>query len=413
MKERLQKLLKAKEARKAELVEKSQTTDKVDELRSINAELTALNNEIAELRGMIDAIKDEEPAEEKPAGNDEPKPADEQRSAAPVGKTQVLASYGVAAAAQVKTDDRAAERAEAEKRGKMLMEGRSITVGSSNIILPAYQATDIRPTFNEVSSLLDRVQIKRLVGGESFKQPYLKGYGTAGYATEAGDPDTAEPVFGYADINKAKIAAYAEDTEEVLKLPAADYDTEVQRGIRIAIRKKITREILLGGGSTNQLVGIFSAAATAIEVDTDLPISEIDETTLDEIIYTFGGDEDVEDPAVLVLNKKDLKAFAMLRTADGKKVHQVTTRGNFGDIDGIPFIINSACNAISDSTTADGAYCMAYGPLSNYMLTIFSDIDIARSTDYKFKQGMIAHRGVVFIGGNVVSQNGFLRVKKG
>jgi hypothetical protein len=55
---------------------------------------------------------------------------------------------------------------------------------------------------------------------------------------------------------------------------------------------------------------------------------------------------------------------------------------------------------------------MAYGPLSNYMLTIFSDMDVTRSTDYKFKQGMIAHKGVVFAGGNVVSKNGFLRVKK-
>ena len=55
---------------------------------------------------------------------------------------------------------------------------------------------------------------------------------------------------------------------------------------------------------------------------------------------------------------------------------------------------------------------MAYGNLKNYQLTIFSDIDVKRSTDYKFKEGMIANRGVVFAGGNVVSYNGFLRIKK-
>lgn len=42
--------------------------------------------------------------------------------------------------------------------------------------------------------------------------------------------------------------------------------------------------------------------------------------------------------------------------------------------------------------------------VSNYQLTIFSDMDVQRSTDFKFKQGMIAHRGSVFAGGNVISK---------
>ena len=55
---------------------------------------------------------------------------------------------------------------------------------------------------------------------------------------------------------------------------------------------------------------------------------------------------------------------------------------------------------------------MAYGNLKNYQLAVFSDIDVKRSDDYKFKEGMIAHKGVVFVGGNVVSYKGFVRVKK-
>jgi HK97 family phage major capsid protein len=309
-------------------------------------------------------------------------------------------------------DREAKAREEAEKRGQALKENRAVTVGASSIILPQYQATDIRPTFNEVSSLVDRVTIKTLLGGESFKQPYLAGYGIGDYTTEGADYAEAEAVYGYADINKAKITAYAEDTEEVQKLPAAAYDAEVMRGIRVAIRKKLAREILVGTGATNRLVGIFSTAATAIDPATDIEIATIDNNTLDEIIFSYGGDEDVEDAAVLILNKKDLKAFSKLRTTDGKKFHNIVTNGNTGTIDGIPFIINSACKAISDPATAVGEYCMAYGPLSNYMLTIFSDMDVQRSTDYKFKQGMIAHKGVIFVGGNVVSKNGFLRIKK-
>ena len=299
-----------------------------------------------------------------------------------------------------------------EKRGQALMENRAVTVGSGNVVLPKHSATDIRPTFNEVSTLIDRVSSKTLKGGESYQQPYIKSYGEGDYTTEGNDYNTSETTFGYADITKAKVTAYSEDTEELKKLPAADYDAEVMKGITVATRKKLTREILIGTGATNRLAGIFSAAATAIDSATDLEISAIDASTLDEIVYSYGGDEDVEDAAVLILNKLDLKAFAKLRTSDGKKVYNVVSQGNSGTIDGVPFIINSACKAVSDAKTTAGQYNMAYGPLSNYQLTIFSDMDVQRSTDFKFKQGMIAHRGSVFAGGNVISKNGFLRVKK-
>jgi Phage capsid family. len=307
-----------------------------------------------------------------------------------------------------------AEREEAEKRGQALKEGRTVTISSTQLILPKHYATDIKPTFREVSSLIDRVNIKELKGGESFQQPYLVGYGEGDYTLEGADYAVAETQFGYATINKAKVTAYAEDTEEVLKLPAADYDAEVRKGVREALRKRITKQILVGAGTSNTIVGIFSANATAIDPATDLPIATIDNNTLDEIIYSFGGDEAVEEQAVLILNKKDLKAFAQLRTTDGRKLHEIKFNpdGNSGTIDGIPFIINSACKAISDPATVADDYCMAYGPLANYMLVIFSNIEILRSTDYKFRQGVVAHRASIFVGGNVVAKNGFLRIKK-
>jgi len=302
---------------------------------------------------------------------------------------------------------------ESEKRGKALKENRSVTIASAGVLLTKHQATDIKPTFNEVSSLIDRVTTKTLMGGESYEQPYVVGYGEGDYTAEGTDYTDAEPIFGKATIGKTKITTYAEDSEELVKLPAADYDGEVVKGITIASRKKVTREILIGTGAANHMAGIFSAAATAIDAATDISISAIDELTLDEIVYSYGGDEDVEDAGVLVLNKKDLKAFAQLRDAEGRKLHTITGKGNTGTIDTVPYLINSACKAVSLAATANGSYCMAYGPLSNYLITIFSDMDVQRSTDYKFKQGMIAHKGVVFTGGNVVSKNGFLRVKKG
>lgn len=371
------------EARKAEIRKLLETEDAEVDLEALDKELKSLDAEKAEIerrKTMAASIQ---------AGT---------ASAAPVAST--------------KPDARAAEAADAEKRGQDLKEFRAVTIAGGTLVTPAHQATDIKPTFNEVSSLIDRVNTMPLNGGESFTQPYEKGAGEGGYTAEGADFTESDSTFGYASIAKAKITIYTEDTEEVLKLPAANYDAIVERNNRTGLRKKITKEILVGDGAANHLVGIFSAAATAIDAATDIEIAAIDDTTLDEIIYAYGGDENVEDTAVLILNKKDLKAFATLRDADNKKVYTIVNRGNTGTIDGIPFIINSACKAISDAAVAAGSYSMAYGPLSNYTLAVFSDIDLQRSTDYKFKSGHIAHRGSIFVGGNVTAKNGFLRVKK-
>ena len=203
-------------------------------------------------------------------------------------------------------------------------------------------------------------------------------------------------------------------TEEVERLAEAPYAEAVLGAVETSLRKKLAKEILVGTGADNTLTGIFSAKATAIDAGTDITISKIDNTTLDSIIYGYGGDESVEGMNLLILNKKDLAAFARLRNTDGSKFHTIIMSGNGGSgtIDGTPFVINSACGSIADSKTAADAYCMAYGNPLNYQLTIFSDPEIKKSTDYKFKEGMVCHRGVVFAGGNVVSANGFIRIKK-
>jgi hypothetical protein len=111
MKKRLLKLLKAKEDARAAMVAKVDTIEDVAELRSLNNQLTDLNAEIADLRSMVAAIPDEEPPAVEPN-------AEEQRSAgSPVGKTQILATYGVGAGESEDKEERAALQQKYEKRG--------------------------------------------------------------------------------------------------------------------------------------------------------------------------------------------------------------------------------------------------------------------------------------------------------
>lgn len=317
-----------------------------------------------------------------------------------------------------------------DTRGKAIKDGKNVkfsakavtknvkALTSADAAMPVHTAADVNETFNDVSSLVDRVKNVQLEGGETYQRGFVKSYGDgAGATAEGADYNPSEPTFGYVTIKKEKITAYTEEPEEMVKLPNADYDSVVEGSVTKAIRRYLSRQILIGDGSTSKFKGIFhnptEAAEQVIDPATDITtITAIDDGTLDEIIYSYGGDEEVEDVAVLILNKKDLKAFAKLRDKQGRKVYTIVNHGNTGTIDGVPYIINSACKAISDAKTAAGDYNMAYGPLQNYEMAIFSDIDARKSTDYKFKQGQIAYRADIFAGGAVAAYNGFVRVKK-
>ena len=298
-----------------------------------------------------------------------------------------------------------------EKRAASLRENRVIQVSSEEILLPEHTASGLAPVpFAQVSSLVDRVNVINLNGGETYKKSFVKSNGIAGTTLEGQPYSETEPAFGYLTISKVKITAYTEITEELEKLPAIPYQAEVLRNINISLKKKISEQILRGAGTTNTFTGIFSDAAVALADKAPLEIEAITDSTLDDIVFAYGGDEEIEGGAVLILNKNDLRAFAGLKTQEGRKVHTIDYVNK--TIDGIPYIINSHCKAISDSNTAAGEYGIAYGALKNYEVPVFSPVEIGKSTDYKFKDGIISYKASVFTGGNVVGYNGFLRIKK-
>jgi HK97 family phage major capsid protein len=367
-----------------------------DEKRSKDANLKELEQEVRELNEELEELQTRERLMKETAGLNSGQ-----------NEARTIETFNTSQQQETRSD---VEETDWEQRGQDLYEKRAVTVASGDLVLPKHTSANIKGTFNQVSTLLDRVTVTPLEGGESYETPFEISHGEGNYTAEGEAYFDVNQEFGYATINKTKVTAYNEITEEVLKLPRANYAERTVEGVRKALRKKIAKEILVGSGAAGEFTGIFSANATAINPATDITLSAIDEDTLDTIIYAYGGDEDVEDEAVLILSKDDLRQFAKVRYADGRKAYEVVNNGNTGSINGVQYIINSAAGSLA--TAADGAYLMAYGPLSNYEMAVFSPTDVKRSEDVKFKEGMIAHRGSVFAGGNVVAQNGFLRVKK-
>lgn len=300
-------------------------------------------------------------------------------------------------------------------------ERRAMTVTSTppSIVIPTHTGATISATFPAVSSLIESVTHLSLQSGESFKQPYATGFfDTAYYTDEAAEAALMDIQFGYAELNRCKITAYAELSEELQKLPAAPYAETVFQAVGIAIRKAVTKEILFGEGinsegTRHRLTGIFSDKATAIDADTDLAISQITDTLLDDILLKYGGDTDVAQPATLIINKQDLLALSKVRSSVKSRINEITfDTGNTGRINGIPFIIDSNLPAITDPATKSGDYVMCYGNPRNYTLVEFSPLTIEKSVHYKFPRGIVCFRGTAFVGGNVTKQNGFLRIVK-
>ena len=209
------------EKRKSELVAKSKDCNNVEELRSIQAQIETINEDLTELREEETAAKlKSEISDERTAALNEV----ETRDATP----DFTPRKGFKSVEERKNqfDDIFEKR---EKAGKDLKDNRAVksdysltgelravTVGNGTTIsVPHFYSPTINPDFPVVSSLIDGVDTLTLNGGESFRQPYVARITAGNYTSETGNAATADTTFAYADINRAKVTAYSEITEEL------------------------------------------------------------------------------------------------------------------------------------------------------------------------------------------------------
>lgn len=373
--------LKQAELEKAENDE--QLEERTKELKAINDELKEVEDEVAKIDEENEEILEEE---RKKMENKE------------VRKVTIETP-----------EERAEQVKKIEERAKALKEGRAVMIAADEILVPDHQATELAAyPFQEVSSIVDLVTVKNLNGGETHQVAFVKGYGVGGQIVEGADYTESEPVFGYATIAKSKITAYTEISEELLKLPALNYEAEVRKNLDVSLRKVMAQQITAGAGTTNTFKGITADSVEALEATDVVEVAGITDKTLDEILFSFGGDEEVLGAGVLVLNKLDLKAFATLRNTDGTKTYDVDYKAK--TIDGIPYVINS--NLPSLATANAGETCMLFGSLKGYEMDIFSPVEVMKSTDFKFRQGIVCYKASVFAGGNVKDYRSFVKINK-
>lgn len=430
MKDFLKKLIQRKKDEQAKLNKRMDESEDIKEVRSIGETLKTIAQEIAEAEAQLQAIENEpkdEPQEEQKddearaddnldPNEEEPTNENVKRSKdyVKVGGTDIrhMATTNLRGGNQMDKEQREAQNKEIEERAKLLKEGRAVTVASGNVLLPKHQSNDLATVpFRQVSTFYDLTKVRNLQGGETYEAPFTKSYGTGGLTEEGSAYTEAEPEFETAKINKVKVTAYAEFSEELERLPNANYEAEIRKGVEIALKKKMAQQQIGGTGESNTFIGITSTNAdnTAVLASDDMELSKIDQDTLNKIIFAYGGDEEVEQKGVLVLNKADLLAFSLVKNDIGDHAYKIDLANQ--TINTVPYIINS--NLTPLDTASKGQYSMIYGIPQYYETAIFSPVEIKKSYDYKFKDGMIAYRASVFAGGNTTAYRGFMRVKKG
>ena len=299
-------------------------------------------------------------------------------------------------------EERAQKFAETGKMTVSNVEARALLVSSGKIATPT-KVSGINELDNEVSSIVDMVEIEDCEGMGNDKVAYEFTAPTAGTTTEGQAYQTGDTVVDFVTISPETQTTISSVSKQVRKQSPLKYSEKVQKNAMNALRKKASATIISK---------IY--ASKLIKEITD--ITAIDEKTLRKIALNYGGDENVTGNAVLFLNKADLVAFGDVRgTSNKNAVYEITPNAsnpNIGTIkDGgltVQYCINSNCRALTGATAgASKTHTMIYGQPKKFKLDMFSDYEVAVSEDYQFDKGLLTVRGDAEIGGDVVFKDGF------
>ena len=257
MKDFLKKLIQRKKDEQTKLNKRMDESEDIKEVRSIGETLKTIAQEIAEAEAQLQAIENEpkdepqeEPQDDEARADDNLDPNEEEptnenversKDYVKVGGTDIrhMATTNLRGGNPMDKEQREAQNKEIEERAKALKEGRAVTVTSGNVLLPKHQSNDLATVpFRQVSTFYDLTKVRNLQGGESYEAPFTKSYGTGGLTEEGSAYTEAEPEFETAKINKVKVTAYAEFSEELERYLMPIMKLKLEKVLKLHLKRK-------------------------------------------------------------------------------------------------------------------------------------------------------------------------------
>ena len=347
-----------------------------------------------------------------------------------------------------KAADPAEERDKAEERGSTLMKGqevkfsalevakslflpraaveKSVTLATGTLAQPTGAGTNIRdPLGNGVGAIIDQVYVQDLTGMASYLEPYvISEFDASGadVATAAGTARTAssDPTFGVAKIAPYELTTTSYVDRNISRLTPANYYAKVYAMAVRAMRRDTVKMIFNGDGqsSNSDMFGIKTATNVAgSAIYATLNVDEVGVDLLTELMFAYGGDEELGGNCRLYLKKADLLALGRLRGANEKRrlfdIVPDAGNPNTGTIrDGgtiVPYSIASNLTALSGASAGSAAIqTMVYGDPMNYELGLFGDYTVRVDESVKAVERMLTILGDAMVGGNLIVDKGFV-----
>lgn len=297
---------------------------------------------------------------------------------------------------------------------------RATTIATASLAKPTGAGSVIRDNLEGVSSIVDQVYVSDLTGCAAFEEPYVKTNPEATERTDGSAGTGSDPVFRVASIAPMLINVTSYVSKNIERLTPAAYAQKVQSLALAALRRKVGK--LIANGETGKFNGIKIAQNTKKEnifKTYTVNSNVIGAETLRDIVFSYGGSEEIGPNARLFLTKEDLAAFGKVRGTNEKKaVYEITAdpgNANTGTIkDGgtiVPYTILSGLTSLSSATqTTSAIQTMIYGDPMNFELGLFGPYTVEVSKDYKFAEGLLTIMGEVMAGGNIIVDEGFVVV---
>ena len=396
---------------RAQLVEKAEALLKDGRREEYRAEMdkvAAMNTEIQDLQKLLE--EQDRKFMEKPAD-----PAEEKDKAAERGSA-LMKGQEVKFSVQ-------------EVRKALFVPGaveKSVTLATGTLAQPTGAGTNIRdPLGNGVGAIIDQVYVQDLTGMASYLEPYvISEFDASGadVATAAGTARTAssDPTYGVAKISPYELTTTSYVDRNISRLTPANYYAKTFAMAMRALRRDTVKMIFNGDGQStnNDMFGIKTAKNVAgSTIFSTLNVTAVDADLLTNLMFAYGGDEELGGNCRLYLNKADLLALGKLRgTNEKRRLFDIVPDAgnpNTGTIrEGgtiVPYSIASNLTALSSSSAGSSAIqTMVYGDPMNYELGLFGDYTVRVDESVKAVERMLTILGDAMVGGNLIVDKGFV-----
>lgn len=298
----------------------------------------------------------------------------------------------------------------------------STTLATGTLLKPDRIGTTIHESVNPVSSIIDQVYVQDLTGCQSIQEPLL----LADMEAQGADVDTAagtartasDPTFGAAKIAPYEVSVTSFVDRNLSRLTPVAYEEKIRSIAMRALRRKVSAMIYNGDGqaSNNDMYGIKTAVdVSGTKLYKTVSVTAIAAGILEDIVFSYGYDEEIGGNARLFLNKADLAAIGKLRDSDDHTLYKIIPdpgNANTGRItDGgliVPYTIGSALTVLSASKAGSAdIQTMLYGDPMNYELGLFGPYSIRIDESVKAVERMNTILGDVMVGGNLIAKDGF------